>query len=108
MAYGAARDENKKNVETYLQSSAFISFLLVTTAFFDMIAIIDAQSDNTPHCKFENGSNLRDLNALGDFINCSYMLYFMIVFLGMASGTCVYYSNKVMASFKKTIAIDGL
>ena len=108
MAYNGVKGENKKSTETYLQSSGFISFLLLTTAFFDMIAIVDSQSDNTSHCNFEHGSHLRDIGALGDYINCSFMLYYLIVVLGMVSGTCVYYSNKVMANFKKTIAIDGL
>ena len=95
-------------MDTYLQAATFISFLLGTTAFFDLIATIDSINDNTPHCSFNPESNLRDVGAIGEQVNCSFLIYYIIILLGMAASFTVYYSYGVLAAFKKTIAIDGL
>ena len=65
-AYLGAKLENRKLVETYLQAATFIAFLLLTTAFFDLIATVDSIYDNTPHCNFHSESNLRDIGAIGE------------------------------------------
>ena len=108
MAYYGAKRENRKEVDTYLQAATFIAFLLGTTAFFDLIATVDSINDNTPHCSFNAESNLRDVGAIGEQVNCSFLVYYLIILLGVAASLTVYYSHSVLAAFKKTIAIDGL
>ena len=41
-AYNAARYEQRKTTDSYLQSVGFLSFLLATTAFFDALSIVDS------------------------------------------------------------------
>jgi len=108
MAYGGTKKENRKDVDSYLSAAMFISFLLITTSFFDLIATIDSINDNTPHCSFNPESNLRDIGAIGEQVNCSFLSFYIIILIGFMAGLIVYYSHGVMAAFKKTIAIDGL
>jgi len=42
LAYSAAKQENRKMVDSYLSAVAFLSFLLGTTACFDVLAIFDS------------------------------------------------------------------
>ena len=65
-------------------------------------------NDNTTHCSFNPESNLREIGAIGEQVNCSFLVYYVTILLGLAASVTVYYSYGVVAAFKKTIAIDGL
>ena len=42
LAYQAAKNENRKSTDSYLQACGFLSFLLGATAMFDLLAIVDS------------------------------------------------------------------
>ena len=65
LAYQAANLENRKNTDTYLQTSGFLSFLLVATAFFDLLSVIDSIDDNFTTCSLQHKSRLADFTTDG-------------------------------------------
>ena len=60
LAYDASKNENRKMTDSYLSSVHFISFLLATTAFFDILSIVDSLDDNYSTCHMEHGSKLKE------------------------------------------------
>ena len=58
LAYMAAKNENRKSTESYLSIVGFLTFLLGTTAMFDVLAIMDSYNDNYTMCSLSHGSKL--------------------------------------------------
>ena len=54
----AAKNENRKSTESYLSIVGFLTFLLSTTAMFDVLAIMDSYNDNYTMCSLSHGSKL--------------------------------------------------
>lgn len=93
--------------DNYLQSVGFMSFLLATTACFDVLSISDSKYDNWTTCHVERGSKLAEWTT--DYHNpCSFLNFWLLSVMCFASAGIVYASHSVMAQFRKSIAIDGL
>ena len=106
MAYQAAEKEQRKNVDTYIQSAFPLTFLLVTTACFDFLAVMDSVDDNFTMCSLQHQSKLKDFTMGSD--PCSFMVFYLIALIGVVCGVVVYLSYERMVKFRKVIAIDGL
>ena len=106
LAYQAASTENRKNTDTYLSSTGFLSFLLITTAFFDAITVIDSIDDNFTTCSLQHKSRLTDFTSEGK--PCSFMVFWLIAGMCFICSLIVYNSHASMQRFRKVIAIDGL
>merc|ERR1712083_1176895 len=97
---------NRKNVDTYLSSTGFLSFLLVTTSFFDAITVTDSIDDNFTTCSLQHKSRLAEFTSAGQ--PCSFMIFWLIAIMCFVCGAILYYSHAKVASFRKLIAIDHL
>jgi hypothetical protein len=94
LAYTAAKQESRKIVDTYLSAVAFLSFLLVTTSCFDVLAIFDSQNDNFTMCSLSHGSHLTQWTKQGT--PCSFLHFWLISIFCFASAIIVYMSHNIM------------
>ena len=109
LAYQAASTENRKMTDNYLSSVGFLSFLLATTALFDVLSIMDSADDNFSTCQMEHVSPLKEFVSSSTQLSpCSFLWFWLIPAFCMMSSIVVYLSQHVMTQFRKSIAIDGL
>ena len=95
LAYDAAWTENRKMVDNYLQSVGFLTFLLITTAAFDLLSIMDAQNDNYTTCNLEHGHKLAQWMPTGNN-PCSFLWFYILAGSCLLSACVVYSSQNVM------------
>jgi len=108
LAIQAVQNESRKNTDTYLQTAAFLSFLLVTTGIFDILSVLDSMNDNFSMCGSSFTKSNNNVSSQLNGIQCSFSLFWSIGVLSLASGALFYFSAGVMHSFRKSIAIDSL
>ena len=82
--------------DSYLSSVGFLSFLLGTTACFDVLSIVDSQDDNYPTCQLEKGSRLTEWTSSTQLSPCSFLWFWLIPLFCLMSSIVVYYSYNVM------------
>ena len=106
LGYMAAKSENRKSTDSYLQACGFLSFLLGTTAMFDVLAIVDSMNDNYTMCSLSHGSKLTQWTREGN--PCSLFSFYFVSLFCFASAAAVFMSRDVFEKFRKSIALDGL
>ena len=94
--------------DNYLSSVGFLSFLLGTTALFDVLSIVDSGDDNFSTCQMSPGSPIKEFNSSTQLSPCSFLWFWLIPIFCLMSSIVVYLSQHVMLQFRKSIAIDGL
>ena len=96
LAHEAAKTENRKMTDTYLSSVHFLSFLLATTAFFDVLSIFDSQDDNYSTCELEKSSRIKEWVTGTQLNPCSFLWFWLIPIFCLLSSVVVYMSHNVM------------
>ena len=91
MAYQAALYENRKNADSYIQASGFLSFLLAITACFDFLSVMDAVVDNEITCSLQRGSKLLDFTNEG--LPCSFSSFWVVAALCLVCSVVMYFSH---------------
>lgn len=88
IGYSAYTLERQKRAEVFVYGAIFLAMLLLLSAFFDTVEILDSQDDNENLCNLKGHFTVHEGISM-KYYECTFFKYYLTVIMQLLSAGCL-------------------
>ena len=105
-AWKALMISSKKQAEIFSYSALFFALLLIISAIFDFIQILDSKMNNYNLCNLIDEFKI-EKNVDSEMMECSFNSFYWTIVFSMLSSILLLFSSSTVSDWAKTITKDN-